>query len=154
MEHDSFKKFLKELKNDKTNTILESIETGFRVLFESMEEEYPVAGPVVDGLEVRSKVPNTDSISATLNDYKVLKGIREVSMDGFNASPENTYRSKRDQDWSRELAEQIRESQEINPLIVVIDKEGPYILEGMHRLVALHILGKKKFPALVVLELD
>lgn len=52
----------------------------------------------------------------------------------------------------KELAAQIEASGEINPLIVVIDAEGPYILEGGHRSEALFRLGAKSFPALVVID--
>ena len=36
----------------------------------------------------------------------------------------------------------------------VVDKEGPYILEGAHRLGALYLVGVKHIPALVVLDLE
>lgn len=52
----------------------------------------------------------------------------------------------------KDLAEQIRQSGELNPLIVVVDKDGPYILEGGHRYDALGVLGKKSFPAKVVID--
>jgi ParB-like chromosome segregation protein Spo0J len=54
------------------------------------------------------------------------------------------------------LAEEINDSREINPLIVVIEgkdlEEDMYILEGGHRFDALRLLGIKEFPAVVVLE--
>jgi hypothetical protein len=39
-------------------------------------------------------------------------------------------------------------------LIVAIDKQGPYILEGSTRIDALYNLGVKTFPALVVYDKD
>ena len=36
------------------------------------------AGDVVDGLVVREDVPNMESISASLDDYTVMAGVREV----------------------------------------------------------------------------
>ena len=39
--------------------------------------DYPLAGRVVSGLEVSTDVPDLDSISASLDAYEVLKGIRE-----------------------------------------------------------------------------
>jgi ParB-like chromosome segregation protein Spo0J len=36
----------------------------------------------------------------------------------------------------------------------VVEKDGPYVLEGGHRLAALHILGAKHLPALVVISHD
>lgn len=57
-----------------------------------------------------------------------------------------------EQDKIKRLAEQIKQSQRIDPLIVVIDSKGPYILEGSHRSPALKILGARSFPALVVID--
>lgn len=119
---------------------------------DATQQEYPLAGPVVDGLTVRSNVPNTGSIAASLDSYEVLRGIRVVPMAGLHSAPRDLFTSKSDIDRCERLAEAIRESGEINPLIVVVDNEGPYILEGGHRLGALHLLGKKEFPAMVALE--
>jgi len=115
------------------------------------QSEYPIAGSVVDGLNVLNDIPNTDSISASLYNYEVLKGIREVPMKDFGG-PRSVFYAKNDFDRSERLAEEIRYSKEIKPLIIVIDDEGPYILEGAHRFVALLYLNKKSFPALVVVE--
>ena len=52
----------------------------------------------------------------------------------------------------KKLAEQIKESGEISPLIVVEDADGLYILEGSHRYDALYYLGAKSFPALLVID--
>jgi 8-oxo-dGTP pyrophosphatase MutT (NUDIX family)/GNAT superfamily N-acetyltransferase len=120
----------------------------------SASADYPPAKPVVDGLFVRKDVPNTSSIGSSLNEYEVLKGIRVVPMSAFDSAPSDLFYAKDDMERTGLLAQAIRESNEINPLIVVIDEKGPYILEGAHRLGALHILGKKEFPALVVRDLD
>lgn len=50
------------------------------------------------------------------------------------------------------LIAQINASGAIKPLIVVVDDEGPYILEGSHRVTALYEMGKIKFPAVVVID--
>jgi uncharacterized ParB-like nuclease family protein len=50
------------------------------------------------------------------------------------------------------LSDQIKDSGEISPLIVVIDKEGPYILEGSHRVSALARNGHTRIPAKVVID--
>lgn len=121
-------------------------------LFEN-QEQYPLAGQVVDGLTVRRDVPNTSSISASLTLYEVLKGIREVPMTIFGG-PRSVFYAADDFKRSEILAQRIAESEEINPLIIVIDKEGPYILEGAHRYVALYYLKKTSFPALVVLDVE
>jgi len=113
--------------------------------------EFPLAGDEVDGLRVGEDVPNTASIRATFTEYEVLTGIRELSFSDFGG-PETVFYAPDDKRRARELAEEIRESGWVAPLIIAVDEEGPYILEGAHRFVALHGLGKKYFPALVVLD--
>ena len=113
--------------------------------------EYPIAGATVDGRVVRGHVPNTSSIGSSLDEYKILRGIREVPMSDFDPSPPSFY-SAAEKLRTTDLAEEIRESREIDPLIVVVDHEGPYILEGSHRFDALKILNAAAFPALVVLD--
>jgi hypothetical protein len=39
-------------------------------------------------------------------------------------------------------------------LIIGIDQEGPWVVEGSHRFDALLLLGKESFPAIVVLDLE
>ena len=114
------------------------------------EGEYPRAGKVVDGRTVRNDVPNTSSISASLTDYEELPGIREVPMSDFELTGK-TYDSAGNS-RIKQLASQISESKEITPLIVVVDAEGSYILEGAHRADALYNLGAKSFPATVVID--
>lgn len=110
---------------------------------------YPRAGDVVDGLVVRDDVPNLESISSSSTDYKVLKGLREVPFSDFDADIRRTSRVEA-------LARAIEDSGEINPLIVMVEIRdedgGPYILEGSHRFDALQIIGKKSFPAIVVID--
>lgn len=116
--------------------------------------DYPLAGTHVSGLKVRSEVPNTASIGATFNDdeHRVLPGIREVPIAHFSAAAKDNYYAANDLRHVDDLAGQIGVSKEINPLIVVHDGDpaGPYVLEGGHRLGALHKLGKQTFPALIV----
>lgn len=118
-----------------------------------LEAMFPRAGDVVDGRMVREDIPNLNSISATFDDASELPGVREVPMSAF---PSTTYRpySVGEDARTRSLAAAIKDSGEINPLIVAIDKDGPYILEGGHRFDALKLLGAKSFPALVVFESD
>jgi len=52
------------------------------------------------------------------------------------------------------LVKQIRESGEISPLIIVVEEEGPYVLEGSHRIDALSLLKANFFPALVVIDFE
>lgn len=119
----------------------------------SVAQQYPVAGSTVSGLIVRKDIPNMSSIGATANDYEILPNIREVPISHFG-EPKNVFYAADDFRRSRSLAEQIKESQEISPLIVGVDNEGPYILEGAHRYVALRYLGVPTFPALVYAEID
>ena len=118
---------------------------------------YPRAGGVVSGLAVnQGLVPNTESISAGMDDWYELPGLREVLISEFgSAKPHDNFYAANDIRRSRSLAEEIRNSGSITPLIVGIDADvGPYILEGLHRFVALGELGVISFPALVVVDLD
>lgn len=102
-------------------------------------------------LFVRRKVPNMDSIGASLAEYEVLPGVRALSVNGFSAS---VRANAAEQARVERLAAQIRESQEINPLIVAIDDDGGWIVEGSHRIDALLLLGVSHFPAKVALDLE
>lgn len=114
-------------------------------------------GDTVDGLVVREDIPNQSSISASMEEYEELPGIREVPMSAFEAGLE-PYSSNRTSEFKRThaLAEEIKENGEINPLIVVVEafnvEAGPYVLEGGHRFDAMRILGKKSLPAKVVID--
>ena len=125
-------------------------------LIESIDwdKKYSQISGNIDGLTIRNQIPNTSSISSSFNNYKILKGIRKISINEFNANPHDLFYAKDDIDKCKQLAEKIKNSKEINPLIVAIDNEGPYILEGGHRLGALYLLKVKYIPALVVLDLD
>lgn len=117
------------------------------------DAKYPKSGAAVDGLIVREEVPNTESIGSGLYHYDILPGIRTFPMSDLGSGdPHSVFYAKDDIDRSYKLAEVIKQSKEINPLIVVIDDEGPYILEGGHRFAALYILGIMHFPALVVID--
>lgn len=107
-----------------------------------------MAGAEVDGRVVRDHVPNRSSIEASITNPEILSGVRAVPLSAFDYTP-----GKPDQ-RTLDLAEQIRESGELNPLIVGIDAKGPYIIEGGHRLDALIHLGAKELPAVVVLDSD
>jgi len=112
------------------------------------------AGKLVDGLRVGGTVPNTDSIAASLTDYEVLDGIRSVPLSAFDhTSPTKLFYAANDIARAEKLAADIAESGWIAPLIVVRDSEGLYVLEGAHRLAALHLLKKTHLPALLVTEL-
>lgn len=116
------------------------------------EHMWPKAGQAVSGLKVMSDVPNTSSISASLgDDYYIVHGIRELPMTMFGG-PRTFFYAKDDFERAAMLAQQIKHNQWINPVIIVVDNEGPYVLEGAHRMVALQELNIKSVPAMVVLD--
>ena len=120
-----------------------------------VETFHPPAGKTVDGLKVRSSIPNMGSIDSTLDNPISAKGIREVPMTDFEYGHEPPeIRNPAERARTEKLANEIKESGEINPLIVAYDSEGPYILEGGHRWDALRMLGKTSFPAHVVFDAD
>lgn len=116
------------------------------------ESYYPPAESSVGGLAVLSDVPNMDSIGSSLGDYDVLPGIRQVDFSLFTQMGDLSFYSKNEQERTEALAEEIRASGAISPLIVVVDQEGPYVLEGGHRFDALRMLGIQSFPAIVVVD--
>lgn len=111
------------------------------------EQQYPQAGKTVSGLEVLSDVPNEASIGASLTQYEVLPGIREVPFSLFTGPDKITPRVQK-------LMDEIKASGQIKPLIVVVEPAGPYILEGGHRFDALQHLGRESFPARVVIDIE
>ena len=116
---------------------------------------FPLASAEVDGRVVLDHVPNQGSIEATLEDYTIVPHIRAVPLSVFSGlDPHDAYYSRHDIQRTHELADAIKASNEIAPLIVVVDDnpEGPYILEGGHRSSALWLLGAVELPALVVLD--
>lgn len=122
-----------------------------RPLRQQYESRYPRAGAAVDGRMVMDHVPNEASIAATLTDYDILPGIREVPMADFGG-PRSFFYAKDDFARAHALAVRIRQSNAIAPVIVVVDADGPYILEGAHRMVALQELGATAVPGLIVID--
>ena len=118
------------------------------------DSKYPLAGNMVNGLKVRGQVPNMDSISSSLLDYKILPGIREIPMWDVGGA-RGTFYAHDDIQKSIRLAEEIKTSREISPLIVEVnERDDLNIIEGTHRLAALSELGAKFFPAIVVIDLE
>lgn len=116
-----------------------------------LDEKYPRVGDTSDGRTVLEDVPNTSSISASLGDtYQVLPGIRDIPLSEFTLTGKSYSVSETKR--IENLAERIKDSGEINPLIVVQDAEGLYILEGAHRAEALYLLKAKSLPAMLVLD--
>ena len=50
----------------------------------AISTNFPLAGKVVDGLTVGDDIDNMSSISASMYDYEIEDGIREVPMSAFN----------------------------------------------------------------------
>lgn len=118
-----------------------------------IETQYPAARGTISGLAVRDHIPNQASIDASVDNPTVLPGVREVPMSLFqDAGEAPRYATPRREQAAARLAEDISRSKELNPLIVVIDAEGPYVLEGATRYDALKTLGVKSLPAMVVLD--
>jgi hypothetical protein len=129
-----------------------------------LDKLYPkLLGDTCGSLKVRGTIPNLSSIESSLGeDYIELPGIRVVQLQSSKQVQQGPQQqgplsySSSEERRIRRLAEEINESREINPLIVVIEgkdlEEDLYILEGGHRFDALRLLGIKEFPAVVVLE--
>lgn len=125
-----------------------------QIIYEKADARYPKAGKYVDGRFVRKDVPNMASIDGYFGESEALPGIRVVKMSDMGPPPNAGWRS-RVSDHVKRLAEAIRESKELNPLIVGIEfKKGPFIIEGSHRIDALDYLDAKAFPAVVIVGYD
>lgn len=109
-------------------------------------------GDKVSGLTVREEVPNVSSIPASLDDYEILSGIREVPRGAFDKEYLDSLSFENLDNRTKDLARQIQESKEINPMIVGVDSKGAYIIEGGHRFDALMAQDTKSIPAMVVVD--
>jgi|GEM_PF-2482076 len=122
-------------------------------LIEATLARYPVSGESVGELRVRAHVPNLSSIDGYFAESETLPGVRAVPLSDFGG-PRTLFYAADDFKRSERLADAIRESGEINPLIVGVDEKGPFIIEGAHRFVALWYLKAEEFPAVVVVGRD
>jgi hypothetical protein len=123
------------------------------ILFERADQAYPrISGTTWKRMDLMELGSSVNSISASLGeDYEELPGFRELPYSDFG-DPNTMFYSANDWKRAEILAEKIRLNRKIEPLIIAIDSEGPYILEGGHRFVALSRLGFQSFPALVIIE--
>lgn len=114
------------------------------------------AGRTVDGLFVGDLNPrDIRHVDATIENPRRVKGLLEVPISALGATPGKIgYAAKDDIERVRNLAEAIRESQTIDPIVVIRDSKGFYVHEGNHRVEALNLLGKKNIPAVVYDDLD
>jgi len=148
-----FPKLFKKIKQK--HTFLESMLSVSSKREDKLETRFPPAKAIVDGRTVLDKVPNISSIGSSLDNWEELPGIREVKMSYFDPEYVVNPTSQSEKERLENLKNQIAASNEISPLIVVIDKEKyPYILEGGHRFDALKLLGARSFPALVIKDLN
>lgn len=107
-------------------------------------------GDSVGGMTVLDDIPNQSSIASSLDDYEIV-GLREIPMRGWAKS---RYAAADDNRRVSRLADELRQSRSIKPLIVVQTADDMYVLEGGHRLGALQEMGAESFPALIVRDLD
>ena len=131
--------------------LVTKIKNKYQIVCNRNDTKYKLAGSTIDGFSVGHNIPNTDSISASLTDYEILKGVRVIATSEFSLV---SYYAKNDWDRIDQLVDLISHNKYIDPLIVVEDNEGLYVLEGGHRLGAIQKLKIKHFPALVVLDLE
>jgi hypothetical protein len=121
-------------------------------LVRATDARYPRAGDEVDGREVRGPIPNLSSIDGYMRESYTLPGVRVVPMSDFGTR--SPFVTVDDDARSERLAQRIRWSGWIAPLIIGVDAEGPFIIEGVHRFVALLYLKASAFPALIVVGED
>jgi len=119
---------------------------------EELDQFYPKINGYSDGRIIREDIPNMSSIASSLNDYIIIPGIRNIPLSEFSLS--GTSYSMQEINRINLLSQQIKQSNEINPLIVVMDEQGLYILEGGHRAEALYLLKANYLPAKLILDIE
>ena len=139
--------FRQWLENDEENPDAEVAR-----LIDHFDKLYPRAGKLVDGRTVLPNIDNMSSIDASLTDYEILPGVRDFPIYDFGGK--NSYYAADDQRRVEQLMQQIEQSKKISPVIIIEEKQGPYILEGGHRMAALVELKAVSVPALIVLDLE
>lgn len=109
-------------------------------------------GDKVDGRTVLDGVPNMSSIGASLDEYTIVEGIKEIPLSAFDNEYVSSIKAENLDKRTKELAAAIKKSKQITPLIVVADSKGFYVLEGGHRFDALIASKAKSLPAVVVID--
>lgn len=140
--------FRQWLENEEEDEVAQAVAK----LIAHYDQMYPRAGKLVDGRTVLPNIDNMSSIGATLTDYETLPGVRDFPIHGFGGK--SSYYAADDQRRVVQLAAQIEQSKKISPIIIVEEKNGPYVLEGGHRISALVELKAKSIPALIVLDIE
>ena len=131
---------------------LERLDEGEMQLVQRFDKLYPKAGNMVDGRRVLSNIDNQSSISASLEDYYILPGVRDFPI--YDFSGKAGYYSVSDHKRVDVLMQQIERSRSISPIIIAEEKNGPYIIEGGHRMAALVELKAVSIPALIVIDFE
>ena len=95
-----------------------------------------------------------NSAQASFFDFEIVPGVRNVPIKNLEPFLPG-YDSPTEMRRIESLANQIKESKQIEPLFVGVDPTGaPYIMEGQHRIRALKSLGYDEVPARVVIDMD
>lgn len=107
-----------------------------------------------EDLDVRpSREDIYDSASGFFNDYEKANGLFDIPL--ADIGPLTGYDNAKDKARIQNLADQIKESGEIEPVFVAVDPDGEsYLMEGQHRSRALELLGYKSVPARVIVSMD
>jgi hypothetical protein len=91
-----------------------------------------------------------DTADAHFTSSEVLKGVHDVPLKTLGLTG---YDDAKSVARIARLAEQIKESGEVSPIMVGIDRNGEaYVMEGQHRARALQLLGSDSIPAKIVLD--
>lgn len=93
-----------------------------------------------------------DTAGANFNDYELAPGIRSMSLEGIDLSG---YDNAKDTARIERLADELKASGEIEPLIAGVEAEGHiWLIEGQHRARALKRRGYKRVPVKVIVSMD
>ena len=97
-----------------------------------------------------------DTANSTYNDQEIARGIREVSIDdSYIDINKNLYSSAKEKSYIMRLADEIKNNEKIEPLILGLEPDGEtWVIEGQHRIRALKQLGFNTFPAVIVVSME
>lgn len=110
-----------------------------------------------DGYKISKAIPEKDeqeeSFREVADNVKSL-GVREVGLSLFESAASLKGVSKEHLTRIKTVADKIKKTNTINPLVAVYDGKRLYTLDGDHRLKAMVMLGAKTVPAYVLHDLD
>jgi hypothetical protein len=91
--------------------------------------------------------------SSNFMEYEVVPYIVAISMDLI--SPLGGYNNPKELARIENLAEKIKESGKISPIIVGLEPNGEFwVVEGQHRSRAFQLMGEKMIPAMVIVNTE